>query len=52
MCGVNAAQYCGGNTWLSLYKACAAGSACVNAKSTSGEWVIGNGTDEDQNENK
>jgi len=33
MCGVSAAQYCGGNAWLSLYKACA-GSACVNAKST------------------
>ena len=33
-CGGDATQYCGGDAWLSLYKACPAGSACVNAKFT------------------
>jgi len=33
-CGGDATQYCGGDAWLSLYKACTAGSACVNAQFT------------------
>lgn len=33
-CGGDATQYCGGDTWLSLYKACTVGSACVNAQFT------------------
>jgi hypothetical protein len=33
-CGGNAAQFCGGSSWLSLYQACTAGSACVNAQFT------------------
>lgn len=34
LCGGDATQYCGGDAWLSLYEACAAGSACVNAQFT------------------
>jgi hypothetical protein len=34
MCGGNAKEYCGGNAWLSLYKACAKGAACANAQFT------------------
>jgi hypothetical protein len=30
-CGGNASQFCGGNSWLSLYQACTPGAACVNA---------------------
>ncbi|KAK3324564.1 WSC domain-containing protein [Cercophora scortea] len=30
-CAGNAAQYCGGDAWLSLYKKCDAGGPCVNA---------------------
>ncbi|KAG0650106.1 WSC domain-containing [Hyphodiscus hymeniophilus] len=33
-CGGSASEYCGGNAYLSLYKSCAAGAACVNAKFT------------------
>jgi len=30
-CSGNAAQFCGGSDWLSLYQACVGGGACVNA---------------------
>ncbi len=33
-CGGDPTQYCGGNSWLSLYQECAAGSPCVNAQFT------------------
>ncbi|KAH7310117.1 carbohydrate-binding WSC domain protein [Rhexocercosporidium sp. MPI-PUGE-AT-0058] len=33
-CKGNAAQYCGGGDWLSLYQACPAGGPCVNANFT------------------
>lgn len=30
-CGGDTTQYCGGDSWLSLYKKCAVGGPCVNA---------------------
>ena len=30
-CGGDATQWCGGDSWLSLYKACPVGGPCVNA---------------------
>ena len=34
LCEGDATQYCGGDAWLSLYKACTVGSTCVNAQFT------------------
>ncbi|EJT76015.1 hypothetical protein GGTG_05940 [Gaeumannomyces tritici R3-111a-1] len=33
-CAGNAAQFCGGSAWLSLYRKCEAGETCVNAQFT------------------